>query len=393
MKCFPILGIVCLFSIAPSVEAQPPVGPAFYGDPPDANHPWSVHDRNRPQPKRVVPGTFSTPRTPGKPPSDAIVLFDGKDLSKWVSTKRKGGKNPWLLVDGAMQCKPGTGGLRSKEEFGDCQLHIEWAAPKKVKGDSQGRGNSGVFLMGKVEVQVLDNFENPTYADGFAGSVYGINPPLANALHPPGQFQSYDMIFRRPIFKDGKEIDPGYVTVFCNGVLVQDHTVLEGPGGHKGRSKPRAFPEKGPIELQDHGNTTAFRNIWIRPLPPRVVEGGTDGFLPADVALTKRRETAAAIRKDAGKMKGVQKMFRLMESLVYAEDSDALHTATIQAVGYSERIGKMNPKKLEAEKKEILEVRMALRYMIKHQFLPQDFPPLTKVEKVAEDQGWNKKKK
>ncbi len=247
-------------------------GNAFYGDAPDEHHPWAVHDPNRPQPKVVTPGTFSSPEKAGAPPSDAIVLFDGTDLSKWESAK-DGSSCKWSVIDGVMQVVPSSGDSRTTDKFGDCQLHIEWAAPREVKLDSQGRGNSGIFLMGLVEIQVLDSYNNLTYADGHAASVYGVNPPMANALRPPGEFQVYDIIFRRPIYKDGSPVDPGYVTVFVNGVLVQDHTALEGPTGHMGRSKPGAFPAKGPLQLQDHGNTMRFRNIWYRELPPRAVEG------------------------------------------------------------------------------------------------------------------------
>jgi hypothetical protein len=226
--------LAALAAAAPSVFADG----AFYGDPPDANHPWSIHDMNRAQPARVEPGSYSTQEQPGKPPSDAIILFDGSPASvdKWAADKNPVEPTKWIVKDGTLQCVPGAGYTKTREEFGDCQLHLEWSAPAKPEGSSQGRGNSGVFLMGQVEVQVLDNFNNPTYADGFAGSVYGINPPMANPLVAPGQWQIYDIIFRRPVFKDGKEIESGYLTVFLNGVLVQDHTALEGGGGHMGRA-------------------------------------------------------------------------------------------------------------------------------------------------------------
>ncbi|MBK8092991.1 MAG: DUF1080 domain-containing protein [Verrucomicrobiaceae bacterium] len=264
MKSLPHL--FCLLALTHPALAEG----GFYGDPPDATHPWAIHDMNRPQPPRVEPGENSAP------PSDAVILFSGKpeEISKWKSDKPTGEPTKWEVVDGVLQCVPGSGYIRSVEEFADCQLHIEWSAPSKVEGNSQGRGNSGVFLMGQVEVQVLDNHNNPTYPDGFASSIYGINPPAANPLRAPGQWQSYDIVFRRPIFKDGQQIDPGYITVFVNGVLTQDHTPLEGGGGHKGRSKPRAFPEKGPLKIQDHGNPVRFRNIWYRPLPKRAIEGG-----------------------------------------------------------------------------------------------------------------------
>ena len=189
-----------------------------------------------------------------------------------------------------MECVPGSGYIRTKEKFGDCQLHVEWAAPAKVEGDSQGRGNSGVFLMGLVEVQVLDNYNNPTYADGFAGSVYGVNPPMANALRPPGEFQVYDIVFRRPIYKDGQAARPGLRHRLCQWRARAGPHALEGGTGHMGRSQPGPFPDDGPLKLQDHGNPVRFRNIWYRPLPPRAVEGGTDGYLtPRPLPRSARR--------------------------------------------------------------------------------------------------------
>jgi hypothetical protein len=167
--------------------------------------------RNRPEPKRVVPGTFSAQAQPGRPPSDAVILFDGTSLAQWQSDN--GGDAPWQIINGAMQVVPDSGGIRTRERFGDCQLHIEWAAPAQVESSGQGRGNSGVFLMGRLEIQVLDSYNNSTYADGHAGSYYGVNPPLALPLNPPGEWQVYDIIFRRPVYRDGQLIDPGYVTV------------------------------------------------------------------------------------------------------------------------------------------------------------------------------------
>lgn len=332
-----------------SLQAADPVGPAFYGDAPDANHPWAIHDRNRPQPPRVEPGTFGSQDQPGKPPSDARILFGGTEaeISKWQADKSPAEPTKWVVKDGALQCVPGSGYIRSVEEFSDCQLHIEWSAPKEVKGDSQGRGNSGVFLMGAVEVQVLDNYNNPTYADGFAGSVYGVNPPMANPLFAPGEWQTYDIIFRRPIFKDGKELDPGSLTVFINGVLVQDHTPLEGGGGHKGRSKPRPFPEKGPLKLQDHGNPVRYRNIWYRPLPARSIEGGTDGRQTEAATTAKRKEIAKGIRENAAKAEGQAKTLLLMESLAYENESA---TAALVKAGADEYVASL--KALTADKLE-----------------------------------------
>ncbi|MEZ5301357.1 MAG: DUF1080 domain-containing protein [Verrucomicrobiales bacterium] len=369
---------------APLATAQ-----QFYGDPPDETHPWAVHDMNRPQPPRVEPGTFSTQAEPGKPPSDAVILFDGTEASMKNWTFGKPDKS-WALVDGAFQCVPGSGSAVTKEQFGDCQLHIEWSAPTDVKGDSQGRGNSGVFLPGNTEVQVLDNYNNPTYADGFAGSVYGVMPPMANALRKPGEWQVYDIVFRRPLFKDGKEIDPGRVTVFCNGVLLQDSTPLEGGGGHKGRSHPRAFPEKGPLSLQDHGNTTRFRNIWYRPLPPRAAEGGTDGQLSPEATEAKRKEIAAEIRKDAAGKQGKDKMLRLMESLCYEVDPAALEQSTKMLDEFLAGV-KATPKdKAEGRKGEVMQVRNAVDYLMKHKRLPGDFAAKGAINEIVKENGWDK---
>lgn len=370
-------------------------GPRFYGDAPDDHHPWAVHDGNRPQPPIVTPGTFSTPAQPGKPPSDAIVLFDGTDLSKWQDNK--GNPIKWLLKEGFMEVLPGSGEIRSKEEFGDCQLHVEWAAPKEVKGDSQGRGNSGVFLCGGIEIQVLDCYNNPTYADGTAGAYYGVNPPLVNAVRPPGEWQVYDIVFRRPVYKDGKVLDPGYVTVFVNGVLVQDHTPLEGPGGHMGRSKPGPFPAKGPLRLQDHGNPMRFRNIWYRPLPLRAVEGGTDGYLSTEATMAKRKEIAATVRADAEKLRNpanpLPEMLRLMESLQYEADPAAVKRVEEMASQYVANLKALPADKLNAKRDEARSVRDAFRYLVRWKALPDTFAPKVALDGLIKEQGWDKRAK
>lgn len=367
-------------------------GPRFYGDPPDDHHPWAVHDGNRPVPKVVTPGTFSTADQPGKPPSDAIVLFDGTDLSKWQSDD--GSPAKWFVRDGCMEVKPSTGTLRTKDQFGDCQLHIEWAAPSKVEGSSQGRGNSGVFLMGMLEIQVLDCYNNETYADGYAGSVYGLNPPMANALRPPGEFQIYDIVFRRPIYQDGKMLDPGHVTVFMNGVLAQDAYPLEGPGGHMGRTKAGPFPEKGPLTLQDHGNPTRFRNIWYRELPPRPAQGGTDGYLTTEATLAKRQAIAADIRKDAeGISNPKDQMLRLMESLVYEKDDATTRRVEEMAAGYVSRLKAMPAGELAGMKDEAKSVAGNFKYMTNWNLLSKSFGPAADLEALIKQQGWDKKQR
>jgi hypothetical protein len=367
-------------------------GQVFYGDPPDDHHPWAIHDQNRPKPPVVTPGTFSTPEQAGKPPSDAIVLFDGTDLSKWKSAKEEGGPAQWLVKDGYMEVVAKAGDIRTIEEFGDCQLHVEWAAPAKVEGSSQGRGNSGIFLMGLCEVQVLDCYNNETYADGYAGSVYGVNPPMVNPLRPPGQFQVYDIVFRRPIYRDGKVLDPGYVTVFVNGVLVQDHTPLEGPTGHMRRTTPGPFPERGPLKLQDHGNPVRFRNIWYRKLPPRAVEGGTDGWLSTEAAMAKRREIAESIRKDAAKLPTpLPRMYRLFESLIYQKDFAAQQQAEELARQYVASLRQLPPDQLAGRKDEVKRLDAVFQYLAAHKFLPADFGPRVEVQKLIKEQRWDKR--
>jgi membrane-bound lytic murein transglycosylase len=225
---------------------------------------WKIHDPNRPLPPVIDPGTASTQETPGRPPSDAVVLFDGKDLSHWVDADGKPAK--WKVENGYMEVVAKTGNISSREAFGDCQFHVEFAEPTPPEGESQERGNSGVFLMSQFEIQVLDSYENKTYADGQASAVYGQYPPLVNASRPPGQWQTYDIIFHRQHFKDGKLSRPARVTVLHNGVLVQDNVELTGPTAHGERPPYKSGPDKLPIQLQDHGHSVRYRNLWIREL-------------------------------------------------------------------------------------------------------------------------------
>ena len=225
---------------------------------------WHVHDPDRPYPKVVTPAP-----TPGGAPSDALVLFDGKDLAHWVSHGRGADRDKildpkWKLGDGYFEVAPGTGDLYTRETFGDCQVHVEWASPSLVAGSSQGRGNSGVFLASLYEVQVLDVYNNPTYADGTAAAIYGQWPPLANVARPPGQWQTYDIVFEAPQFADGRVVKPAYLTVFWNGVAVHNHKGLLGPMVYRQVAKYRPHPAEMPLSLQDHGNPVRFRNIWIR---------------------------------------------------------------------------------------------------------------------------------
>ncbi|MGE3308776.1 MAG: family 16 glycoside hydrolase [Limisphaerales bacterium] len=226
---------------------------------------WAQHDWNRPRPAIIEPATPSTQERPGKPPSDAVVLFDGSSVSPWVSMN--GSAPKWVVKDGSLECVRGSGYIRTLQAFGDCQLHVEWAAPTPPEGTSQGRGNSGVFLMGLYEVQVLDSHGNITYADGQAAAAYGQHPPLVNASLPPGQWQTYDILFTRPRFNEQGEVtSPARLTVLHNGVLVQNNVELVGPTGWLRRQPYKAHPDKLPISLQDHGNPVRYRNIWVREL-------------------------------------------------------------------------------------------------------------------------------
>ncbi len=252
----------------PLIGADAKAKPGYKDTPLLPGGKWVVHDSDRPHPPVITAGTFSSQEAPGKPPSDATVLFDGTDLSKWRDGK--GEASGWKVDKGNMVVPPrGTangGDIWTKEEFGDVQLHIEFATPNPPKGDSQGRGNSGVFLFGLYEFQVLDSYDNPTYPDGQAASLYGQNPPLVNASRKPGEWQVYDIFFTAPRFKDGQVETPGYVTALHNGVLVHNHTAYLGASGHRSLAKYSPHGPKGPIKLQDHGDPIRFRNIWVRPI-------------------------------------------------------------------------------------------------------------------------------
>lgn len=245
--CFLVL---CTLLLVMPAQAQQPVI-------------WDIHDMERPRPEVVTPGT--SPTMGMQPPADAVVLFDGTGLDAWET--HDGNPAGWKIEDGYMEVVAGTGSIRTKEAFGDVQLHLEWASPAVVEGEGQGRGNSGVFFMGRYEVQVLDSYQNDTYPDGQAAALYGQYPPLVNATRPPGAWQTYDIIFRRPHFDaEGNLIKPARVTVFHNGIVVQDNRELLGPTSHKQRTPYQMHPGALPFGLQDHGNPVRFRNIWIRPL-------------------------------------------------------------------------------------------------------------------------------
>jgi hypothetical protein len=253
---------------AAAVFAATVAGSAFAQDQQDMSKGYEVHDMTRPYPNRVDPGNPSTQDRVGTAPSDAVVLFDGKDTDQWVGAD--GGPVKWTIEDGALTVGRGTGNIHTKQKFGDAQIHVEWENYGPQEGSSQGRGNSGIFVMGLYECQVLDCYENKSYPDGIAGALYGQFPPLVNAARPAGNWQTYDIIFHKPIFKDGKLETPATFTVLLNGILVQDHTQSIGPTLHMQLAHYSPdLPDTGPLELQDHGHPVRYRNIWIRPIPPK----------------------------------------------------------------------------------------------------------------------------
>lgn len=224
---------------------------------------WLAHDLARQRPPIVTPR--ESPASVPAPP-DAVQLFDGSDLSKWRDAE--GGPARWKIEKGELISVANSGYLYTADTFGDCQLHVEWSAPLPAMGRSQARGNSGVFLMGLYEVQVLDSYENETYADGQAAAIYGQYPPLVNACLPPGQWQNYEIVFHRPRFReDGTLLQAARMTVLHNGILVQDNVELWGPTTWLQNRPYEKHPDRLPISLQDHGNPVRFRNIWLRQLP------------------------------------------------------------------------------------------------------------------------------
>jgi hypothetical protein len=225
---------------------------------------WKVHDAARPRPPKVTPG----PVVSAPPPADAIVLFDGKDLSRW-NTAGRGGQvqeAKWKVENGYMEIVPRNGRLVTKDKFGDCQLHVEWMVPKGTPGAGQGRGNSGVEIMTRYEIQVLESFENQTYADGQAASIYGQWPPMFNASRPEGEWNVYDIFFEAPRFQDGKLAKPAYITVIHNGVLVHHRQEIIGGAVHRRVATYTPHAAEESLSLQDHNNAVRYRNIWIRRL-------------------------------------------------------------------------------------------------------------------------------
>ena len=311
----------------------------YHGELPDAEHAWCVHDLNRPNPAKVSAEA-------GRVPSDATVLFDGTAESvaaNWCD--KDGGPTKWKAEDGRFVCVPGSGYAFTKERFGDCQLHIEWMAPADEPGVGQGRGNSGVFLGNRYELQILESFgtdprdmKNPNYADGQAGALYGQHPPLVNPARPEGIWQSYDVVYHPALWENGRRVRPATVTAFFNGVLVHDQWEIDGPTDWVVRSKPTELPYEGPLALQDHGHPVPFRNIWIRKIPSRWDDKAHGGCAVNPVEVAKQR-----VRNGAKKFSEVQdgvydfvNAERAMEAVAY--DPDGGYEGKMQAVcdGFAE---------------------------------------------------------
>jgi len=297
------------------------------GDRPDATHAWSVHDPNRPNPASVV-------AEPGKPPSDAIVLFDGTEDSfrkNWSDAK--GNPVKWKFSDGIVTCVPSGGGAQTVESFGDCQMHIEWKTPENMNRNTSNSGNSGVlFLDGLYEVQIFDShnvaesrslWKEGNYADGQAGAIYGQNPPIVQPCRKPGEWQTFDIVFHPPIYDGKRLVDPGSATVFFNGVLVQDCFPFQGRTGWC-RRFPHINKSAGKIVLQNHGCPVSFRNIWLRKIPSRfadTVNGGL-GLKMGDVAALRHKLAGESLALADEATDPAEKYIRLWEAYCYEPDRE-----------------------------------------------------------------------
>jgi len=388
------LGLLSLCTLGAMVSMA-----GLYGDTPDAKHAWAVHDWNRPVPVKVT-------AEPGQPPSDAIVLFDGSNLDAWETTKQGGGPANWTIVDGnAMEVAPKAGSIKTKQAFGDCQLHIEWASPKEVKGSGQGRGNSGVFLMNSYEVQVLDSYEtvvlpdgtnlNPNYADGQASAVYGENPPLVNACRPAGEWQSYDIIFHQPVWDGDKLKYPGSITVLHNGVLTQDHWEMEGLSTHCRRRALAPHPTKMPLSLQDHGNPTRFRNIWIREIPSRYANTthGGPAANEADVMALRQKTAKELFAKanpgDANKKAALE---RMLEVISYHSSEEYMQIVDTLTKAYIAELNALDSAAIQSRKGDVLGLKGNCDVLTRNAVVPETFPLKVEILEIIKAQGFDKKK-
>jgi len=361
-----------------SIVAAPALAIAgLYGDTPDAKHAWAVHDMNRPKPAKVEVGGNGVP-------SDAVILFDGSRESfsnNWRDAK--GNPPKWRYSDdGYFYTVPewkNGGSIFTRDEFGDCQLHVEFRHdPRqlfKYRG-GQMRGNSGVYLMNNYEIQILESYWTSreaegtkeyveTCADGQAGAIYAENPPMVNPAKKPGEWQTYDIVFHQPIWKDGKLLHPGSVTVLFNGVLVQDHWEMEGLTTHCRRRPLAPHATKGPLQLQDHGCVVQFRNIWYRPIPSRW-DNLTCSEMSAqpERVMELRRETAAKLFAKIADPKAatVKNIIALGEVISYANEGAYAKAFTDALEAY-----RANP----GPKKEVEGLNKALDVLVRNKVLPE----------------------
>ncbi|RZM36804.1 MAG: DUF1080 domain-containing protein [Sphingomonas sp.] len=275
MTNYVMAGVVAAMALTTTGSVAAQDKPGFKDTPMLPGGQWRVHDADRPAPVAVAPAA-----APCGPPADAIVLFDGRSLDAW-----KPDRIAWPIENGALiiPSRAKSGGennLVSKQSFGDVQMHLEFRSPNPPTKSSQDRGNSGIWFMQRYELQILDGYRNPTYADGTVGGVYGWKPPLVNPARKPGEWQTYDIVFERPRFAaDGSLVRPAYVTALLNGVLVQNHQAMLGTTNWRHVARYTAHPDAAPIQLQDHDSPVAFRNIWIRPLTDAAIaqDLGKDG--------------------------------------------------------------------------------------------------------------------
>jgi len=366
---------ICLFAAAALASSVSLAEPS--GDRPDDSHAWAVHDVNRPDPVKVV-------AEPGKPPSDAVVLFDGTEESvrrNWVGSD--GAPTKWTVRDGEFVCTPRSGPASTVEKFADCQLHVEWKTPLD---DESGMGNSGVMLLdGQYEIQILASSDvKPTrspwkeanYADGQAGAVYGQNPPLVQPCRSPGEWQTYDIVFHPPIWEGERMVDPGSVTVFFNGVLVQDDFPLQGMTTWC-RRLPHSKKSSGSIVLQDHGNPVPFRNIWVRRVPSRFADtvNGGPGLKKGDVAALRHRLAGESLAFAEQTDDAAEKYLRLWESYCYEPNRDvaakikSAEGACIEA--YAKKTGSMgDPGRRNALKRFV-------NMLVAGKWIPADSPVKT----------------
>ncbi|MBQ7189634.1 MAG: DUF1080 domain-containing protein [Kiritimatiellae bacterium] len=365
----------------------------LYGDTPDAKHAWAVHDFNRPYPKQV-----ETPA--GKPPSDAIVLFDGTQKSvdeNWCDDR--GNPTKWRVKDGLFVCVPRSGMACTKRAFGDAQLHVEWMSPvADAQKHGQLGGNSGVFPMGMYEIQILNSYDpdpnadvTRNYPDGIAGSAYAENPPLVNASRPAGEWQSYDIVFHQPIWDGTNLVHAGTITVFHNGVLVQDAWELEGMSTHRVRRPLVPHPTKLPWKLQDHGDPVPFRNIWIREIPSRWANT-THSVMSAkeeDVRALREQIAAKLFAQIDPAKPDVRNVNAILEVLSYSKLPKYTEAAKTLCAGYEATLKSLPEKELDAVRNYVTGTLKGFDVLLRNQVIaPADYSLYSTLQGIVRKKKW-----